>query len=158
MPKLYFITGAEGVGKSSIIPLLKKQFPKIEIHDFDEVGVPENPALQWRYNTTLHWLEIAIENQKRAQSTIIAGLSFPNEVSKFKEYKKIKIVFCLLDVHKKERENRLQKRNAPKELINDLYQLHLLRKKLKITKFEKKIINTTNMSIKQTAEKIINWI
>tara|TARA_Y100000034_G_C6645321_1_gene282261 strand:+ start:199 stop:435 length:237 start_codon:yes stop_codon:yes gene_type:complete len=67
MTKLYFITGAEGVGKSSIIPILKKKFPEIDVHDFDEVGVPENPPLQWRYDTTLHWLNVAIKNQKKRE-------------------------------------------------------------------------------------------
>ena len=159
MTKLYFITGAEGVGKSSIIPILKKKFPEIDVHDFDEVGVPENPPLQWRYDTTLHWLNVAIKNQKKGKSTIIAGLSFPNEVKKYKEYKEIdKVMFCLLDVHETERETRLCKRKASREVIDDLCQLHQLREKFKTTKFEKKIIDTSRISVKETAEKIIKWI
>jgi thymidylate kinase len=159
MSALYFITGSEGVGKSSIICFLKKQFPKKQIHDFDEVGVPENPQLQWRYDTTLHWIRAAINNQIKSRSTIIAGLSFPDEVSKFKEHKKVdKIFFCLLDVHEEEREKRLCKRNASKEVIEDLEQLHQLRRKFKTTKFENKIIDTTNLSVKETADKVIDWI
>jgi len=159
MTKTYFITGAEGVGKSSIIHILKKHFPKIDIHDFDEVGVPLNPKLQWRLNTTLHWIKKAKQNQENNKSTCIVGLCFPNEVKDIKESKKIyKIFFCLLDLHESERERRLHKRNSPKEQIQDLEQLHQLRDKIKKTKYSKQIIDTTKLSIEEAAKKVIEWI
>ena len=54
MTKVYFITGAEGIRKTTIINGLKRKFPKIRIYDFDEVGLPQNPPLQWRLDTTLY--------------------------------------------------------------------------------------------------------
>jgi len=159
MALLYFITGAEGVGKSSIIEILKKRFPDMDVHDFDEIGVPDNPDLQWRHDTTLHWIKVAIENQKKSISIIIAGLSFPDEVSMYKEYKEMdKILFCLLDVHETERKKRLCERNASREVIDDLCQLHQLRKEFKNVEFENKIIDTTNLSVKEVGKKVIDWI
>lgn len=159
MESLYFITGAEGVGKSSIIEILRIRFPNIDVHDFDEVGVPDNPDLQWRYDTTLHWIKVAIENQKKGVSTIIAGLSFPNEVLMYKDYEEMgKVLFCLLDVHESERARRLCKRNASKNVIEDLCQLHQLREKFKEIKFENVIIDTTGISIKDVEEKVVEWI
>ena len=159
MGKLFFVTGAEGVGKSSIIEILKERFPDFDVHDFDDVGVPENPELQWRYDTTLHWIKVAIENQEKGISTVIAGLSFPNEVLMFEAYKKMeKILFCLLDVRESEREKRLCERGAAREVIDDLCQLHDLREKFKDVKFENKIIDTTRISIKEVGNKVVDWI
>ena len=39
MVNTYFITGAEGVGKSSLINKLEIRFLKIDSHDFDEVEI-----------------------------------------------------------------------------------------------------------------------
>ncbi len=82
MTKTIFITGAEGTGKTSLIPYLKKDL-NFEIHDFDEVGVPSNPPLQWRLDTTKYWLKIANENKKKGKNTLIAGLIFPEEVERY---------------------------------------------------------------------------
>ena len=156
MAKTFFITGAQGTGKSSIIPFLKTKVSELNIHDFDENGVPENPPLQWRLDTTLHWINKAKKNQEKNLSTCIVGLSFPNEVKALKESKDLeKILFCLLDVSKEEREKRLSKRNASKEVIKDLHQLNQLKKE---TQFNPKIIDTSYLSIKETANRVVDWI
>ncbi len=155
MATTYFITGAEGIGKTSIIPLLKKSLPEIDIRDFDEVGVPINPPLQWRLDTTLHWIKKALENQDKERSTCIVGLSFPKEVKQFKESKNLKEVeFILLNVSEEEREKRLGKRQAEKEVIEDLEQLKELRKQFQ----KEKIIDTSNLSIEETAKQVIKHI
>jgi dephospho-CoA kinase len=155
MTKTYFITGAEGTGKTSIIPYLKEKLLDLDIHDFDEVGVPLNPPLKWRLDTTLYWIKKAIQNQKKEISTCIIGLSFPKEINEFKESKKInKIDFLLLDVNIKERERRLKKRKSSKEVIKDLEQLKELKKQFK----NKKVINTSKLSIEETAKKIIKYL
>ncbi|MCH7568602.1 MAG: hypothetical protein IIA87_04230 [Nanoarchaeota archaeon] len=154
----YFITGAEGAGKSSLVPLIKKRFPNIDVHDFDSVGVPPNPQLQWRLDTTLHWIKIALKNQEKNKSTCIIGLSFPSEVEEFEESKKLnKILYCLLDMHEKERKKRLRKRNTP-EMIEDLEQLNKLREDFKQTKYKTNIIDTSNLSLNEVANEIIDWL
>ena len=151
--KTFFVTGAEGVGKTSVIKKLKKCFPKIKIHDFDEVGVPEDPPLQWRLDTTLFWIKKAVKNQEKEISTAIIGLSFPSEIKSFKEFKKLKQVeLILLDVSKKERKKRLKKRNATKEVIEDTNQLIALKEEFK--NLPEKIIDTTNYSIQEVAESV----
>jgi len=157
--KLFFITGAEGVGKSSIIEILKDKFGDMDVHDFDDVGVPDNPDLQWRHDTTLHWIKVAIENQKKGVSTIVAGLSFPNEVLMFEEYKEMdEILFCLLNVHESEREKRLCARGSAKDVIDDLCQLHDLREKFKDVKFENVVIDTSKLSIEEVGEEVVEWV
>ncbi len=160
MPTTYFVTGAEGAGKSSIIPILKQLLPDMDIHDFDEVGVPLNPGLKWRLDTTLHWIKKAIENQKQNKSTCIVGLSFPNEVREFRESQKLAhIMCCFLDVHEKEREKRLRRRkNESEEVRQDLNQLYQLREQMKEAPYVLHVIDTTNISAKETAKMVIKWI
>lgn len=152
-PHTIFITGAEGVGKSSIIQRLKQYFYYIDIHDFDEVGVPKNPPLSWRLDTTKYWIKKAIENQSKGISTCILGLCFPEEVKSFDEFKKLnEVIFCLLDIDEKEREKRLIKRNASKEVIEDTENLYELKRQIK--KVKGIIINVSRLSINETFEKV----
>ncbi|NHJ33725.1 MAG: SET domain-containing protein, partial [Asgard group archaeon] len=75
-----FITGVSGVGKSAIVPRLKEIMPSFAVHDFDEVGVPQDVDVAWRLRTTDHWLRVAKENLAKGKSTIICGVSRPEEV------------------------------------------------------------------------------
>ena len=153
MIKIFFITGAEGVGKSTLIKVLKNKLKKTKIYDFDEVGVPINPPLSWRYKTTKHWLKVANKNNK---DTMVIGLSFPKEILRFSNSKE-NLYFCLLDINIKEREKRLKKRGAQKEVIKDLKELKNLREQFKHLKHFKKI-NVSNLKPNEIANKIFDWI
>ena len=98
MGKTILVTGAEGCGKTSLIPFLKRELKGFKINDFDEVGIPLNPPLQWRLDTTKHWLKIANNNQKNGLDTLVAGLIFPGEVKMYEEHKSLDIMFILLDL------------------------------------------------------------
>jgi dephospho-CoA kinase len=155
--KTFFITGAEGVGKSSVLNILKKNFPSMDIHDFDEVGVPLNPPLKWRMDTTIYWIKEGIKNQKKGKFTCIIGLSFPAEINSFKESKEInKIKFCLLDISEKERKRRLIKRDSSKDIINDLENLYNLRKQIK--RVNGHIIDVSKLSLDEVGESLSNWM
>ena len=157
MIKTYFITGAEGVGKTTSLKSLRKKFPEIKIYDFDEIGVPDNPPLQWRFDTTLFWIKKAIKNQKKGLSTCIIGLSFPSEIKKFKESKKLEeIIFILLDISKKERVSRLSMRKASQEVIKDTDQLNKLKKEF--SKYKKNKINTSHLSREEVTESLYHLI
>ncbi len=159
MANTYFITGAEGAGKSTIVPSLKKNLREIDIRDFDEVGVPLNPSLKWRIDTTKHWIKIVLANQKKEKSTCIIGLSFPNEIRKIKESEKIKnIYYILLDVSVKERKNRLKKRKSQSHVIKDPEQLKSLKKIFKSKLKNKHRINTTNLSTENVSNLLIKFI
>jgi len=158
MADLFFITGAEGAGNSAILEHLKKLMINFEVHDFDEVGVPDNPPLQWRLDTTDYWLKIAAKNAKKNVSTIISGLSFPSEVKKSSSFEEApNVFFCLLDVSENEREKRLKKRNASKNMIDDTDQLHSLRDEFK--RYPNcLIIDTTGKDIHEVVRKVASWI
>lgn len=66
---LTFITGSSGIGKSTLVPLLKSDFPDFDIHDFDE-KLTKNVAMNnelldgWRKDITGYWIRFAEDNSK----------------------------------------------------------------------------------------------
>src|SRR3712207_5620668 len=71
---LFFVTGANGSGKTSCIPALARFLPTFAIHDFDEVHVPENPDAIWRQQTTEFWIETYIEKyQSSDRHAVVSG-------------------------------------------------------------------------------------
>lgn len=81
-PKIYFISGVSGVGKSSVMKDLKNLLPadKFDIRDFDERGVPDGGGSVWHSKETLHWLDVSAANAKEGKSTIVCGFSEPGIV------------------------------------------------------------------------------
>ena len=175
--KLYFITGSSGIGKSTIIPILKSNFMnEFDIHDFDEKLTEEvamNRSLldAWRKETTAYWIEQAVRNKKDGKSTLVVGLIYPSEVVKMNT--DISISFCLLDASdEKIRERLMGKRFSTPERIAGLKQatgqtpeefieknkntLDRLRQEVK--KVNGFVIDTTNDTPNGTAIKIIFWI
>ena len=73
--KAFFISGVCGVGKSAIIPYLKKLLPseKYDVRDFDERGVPDGADHSWRKAEVKKWLEVAKESAGRGVVTVICG-------------------------------------------------------------------------------------
>ena len=74
-PKIYFISGVCGVGKSAIIPHLKDllEKDKYDIRDFDERGVPDGADHSWRKAEVKKWLEIGTRSAQVGITTIICG-------------------------------------------------------------------------------------
>ncbi|MCK4553802.1 hypothetical protein KAU19_02475 [Candidatus Parcubacteria bacterium] len=157
MTILYFITGSCGTGKSSIIPYLKNKLTNFDIHDFDEHNTSQNPTAEWRQQTTNQWINTALKNAENNISTIIAGLSIPKEI-KQSEYNNLSIKFCLLDINIDEREKRLRERKATQELIDDIEELIGLRNWVPNSGFNYTVIDTSNLTIEQAGNKVINWI
>ncbi len=75
MTKIYFITGVNGVGKSSIMPYLNALLPEdeFEVHDFDERGVPENADSEWRISETQYWVSEGAKLADKNKSIVICG-------------------------------------------------------------------------------------
>ena len=74
-PKIYFISGVCGVGKSAILPYIKNLLPreKYDVRDFDERGVPDGADRAWRKSEIKKWLEIGTSAIQKGISTIICG-------------------------------------------------------------------------------------
>ena len=121
LPKLFFITGVCGAGKSSVLQFLKKMLPNdaYDVRDFDSRGVPNNATREnWRFPETKHWIALANENAKKGITTIITGFANPEELPLLRSENDIETECILLDASKETIRARLTKRNTPEALAD----------------------------------------
>ena len=159
------------------MPLLKESLSDdFEIHDFDEKLTKEvvmNVRLldDWRIETIKYWIDVARENLKLNKSTIVIGLIYPSEVGQLDV--QIPYYFCLLDVSNEKIQERLMGKRfsnlekivglkeatdkTPEEFISEnKYLMERLRNEIKVVNGE--IVDTTEDTPEQTANKILSWI
>lgn len=90
-PKAFilFITGISGSGKTYLYENLKKntKFDNITFHDIDENGVPEVGRTHWRPFRIEEMLNTALKDYKKEKSSVLCGISKPDEVLDFKYVK-----------------------------------------------------------------------
>ena len=160
--KIIIITGDCGVGKSAIFPILKTLLSpnSFDIHEMDEVGVPDEPTLDWRKKTTFYWLNLALKNLDTGKSSIILGMIDPRDVERYcVDMAFERIFFIHLDVSKSERLHRLKMRREKRAILMQHHQnLFDLRSWFKLTPFPYDSINTTNLGIKECAEEVYQII
>jgi thymidylate kinase len=81
MKKIFFITGVNGVGKTTVMePLMALLGEGFEVHDFDERGVPDNVQRQWRLDETEYWISLGKQNAQKGIITVICGFAKPSEI------------------------------------------------------------------------------
>ena len=115
MKKIYFVTGVNGVGKTTVINHLKSFLgADFEIHDFDERGVPNNVGRQWRIDETKYWIDLGIANYNQGTKTIICGFARPSEQSN------PDVGFVLLDADPETIKKRLWNRYQTPESIQTI--------------------------------------
>lgn len=182
---IYFISGASGSGKTTIIPYLKKILDNdIAIYDFDDIGVPKNADTKWRQESTEKWISKLVDQNK---SACLLGQMVLGEIVACPSAAQLERVnFCLLDAHDFTRIKRLKERNmygADQNMLNwaawlrmhtldPQWHLHVIKdnawsgldfKVLEILdswkeKAQTKIIDTTKLSLNQVAVEIADWI
>lgn len=113
---LFFIPGANGSGKTTVIPELRRLLPDMQIYDFDrypdrktgrQIATPEE-----RQDIAEEWLQVALANAP--QHTIVSGLGIMGEVFACPSAPQLDhIAFCLLDCADIVRLDRLKARGTP---------------------------------------------
>ncbi len=185
MTNLYFIGGASGSGKTAIMSELQDILGhKIEVHDFDDIGVPEAADKKWRQESTEKWLQKLLE---RGQDACLLGQIVLGEIFACPSAAKLSdINFCLLDVSDYDRIQRLKKRNtygADQNMLNwsawlrmhthdPQWTQHVIKDDawngLHFSSWDRehtwpenvttKFIDTTHLSIKEVAKHVSAWI
>ena len=117
---VFFITGACGTGKSTLVDYLKMDLPFAEVHDFDEGGVPEGADRNWRKQRTNEWLKKAKSYQEQGRSAVICGLSVPDEIRNSPAYSQsLNVHYGIIHVSQKEIRRRLELRGWKGKLLED---------------------------------------
>jgi hypothetical protein len=185
---LFFVTGGNGAGKTACIPPLTRLLPEFAIHDFADLGLPEKPNAIWRQETTELWIRTYIEKyQPRGQHTVICGEAVFGEIYAAPSIEHVDAWHsCLLDCDDVSRVERLRMRGgeAPNmhllcwaawlrvhavdptwapEVIQDKSQPSMRWERWAKYRrgdpaWRQEIINTTTLSVEDTALAIQTWI
>lgn len=109
MTNIYFIGGASGSGKTTVMADLKTALGEnYSVYDFDDIGVPENADKKWRQASSEKWLNKLSQNHN---DSCLLGQIVLGEILACPSAKLLSSVnFCLLDVNDFERIQRLKKR------------------------------------------------
>ena len=129
--KTYFISGVSGVGKTSVMEILKKDLPEQYIvKDFDERGVPSGVGRHgsvpsgggrtWRLNETQYWLLKGKVAALEDKILIVCGLASPEEIALMPEAEEVEVKIILLDAPGEIIQERLLRRNSDVKVRADL--------------------------------------
>lgn len=174
MPKLFIITGVNGIGKSSIIPELKNTLDSgnFAIHDFDERGVPDNADREWRESEMKYWITIAKQNLDEDISTVLCGFVKTSDIMFALEGNPdIEVSVCILDASPETISKRISSRyttpvsllelesTTGKSLEKFISDNVWVASKFRIEATENSyyLLDTTGLSPDQVAAHIITW-
>lgn len=90
----YFISGVNGVGKSSVMPFLRTLLPESTVVDFDSRGVPDGADRAWRIAEATHWANEGVAASAAGKMFVVCGFVKPQDFADLPEamYSEIKIV------------------------------------------------------------------
>lgn len=108
---LLYVAGASCSGKTTIAQLVAQTLHHIEIHDFDELGVPEGADVRWRQEANERWLQRAAGSQR---PVLLMGQSPFGEILAAPSATRLAgIACCLIDCDDWVRVQRLRERGTP---------------------------------------------
>lgn len=158
-PAIFFITGTSGSGKSTVLKHLKKDLSFAKVYDFDEAGVPKNPDVNWRKQTTNEWLIKARKNINDGLTTIICGVTVPEEIKNSPEFDdSLNVYFGIIILSKEEIQQRLKARGWNNKLIEDNINWAQYLEECVTNEKNHFIVDGENNNPNQVAEKLAAWI
>lgn len=161
MTNIFFITGASGVGKTSLVEGLKNKYSKknnwIFLH-FDSIGVPTLEEMikkfgseeNWQKETTYKWIKKMLNEYQDKDVIIFEGqvnLKFIKDGFSQNNFSNYKII--LIDCDEELMAKRLTHDRGQPELFNDDMKNWLKYLRNQANSFEVNIIDTSNISKKE---------
>lgn len=127
---IVFLTGASGVGKTTIVQTLK-QGPRgnqFDCYHFDEVGVPSKEEVRtikdWQEKTTYLWIDKLVSDRSRRTIIIEGSVNISFILSGFKKQGYEDFMIFLIDCNERTMIGRLKERNQPE--LADVHMLNWL--------------------------------
>lgn len=118
---LLSVTGASGVGKSTVLAALEQSGelgPDVTCVEFDSIGVPEGADTAWRHGATEEWVRFAIEEQDAGRHVLLAGQVPPGELLAAPSADRLDgIAVCVLHFSSEVQEARLVGRGEPADSL-----------------------------------------
>jgi RNase adaptor protein for sRNA GlmZ degradation len=167
-PRIFFVTGVVGAGKSSLVQLLEARLGLgYEVHDFDERGVPDAVDMDWGAAENQYWLSVGAANSQKGVSTIICGFALPSD-----DDDRGRVRFILLDLDEKALRDRLMQRYSDPAKVKDLQRMRGMTVEESVRENVgsipwlrdlcvargAKVIDTSALTPAQTVEQVRDWI
>lgn len=163
MPKIIFLSGASGAGKTTIVNKLKEDIKQedIVLLNFDSIGVPSEEEMirefgsgrEWQQKTTYRWVELITTQYKDKKCVIIEGQVDLNFIlSAFELYNVTNYKILLIHSNKDDRHERLLKERKQPELINEDMETFANYLFKQAEDYHIPIINTSNISVEEAVE------
>ena len=121
---IVFLTGASGVGKTSIVERLEKGYPEpgIKCFHFDSVGVPSREEMKsaedWQQQTTQAWIDRLIAEDHSATVIIEGSTNIKFIHAGFEKHRFAEYLIILIDCEEETMMKRLRKNRNQPELAN----------------------------------------
>ncbi|MEK7100904.1 MAG: hypothetical protein AAB921_02280 [Patescibacteria group bacterium] len=106
----YFISGVNGVGKSSVMPFLRILLPDSTVVDFDSRGVPDGADRAWRIAEATHWAHEGVVASASGKMFIVCGFVKPQDFADIPESIRSEIKIIVLDADEETVRRRLNGR------------------------------------------------
>ena len=159
MRKVCFLTGAEGVGKSSVIPKLKEALSTVDVWDFDNLHRPFDFSEKWYEEVLDNCIKQIVERDQVNRPLVVVGLIYPSSIiANLVKIGLSEYYFGLLDCSLEIRAERLRARNADERLIANIDNLETLRQQMHDLSTPMFILNTSHLNVYEVAELIISRI
>jgi adenylate kinase len=114
---MYFISGVSGVGKTSVMEILKADLAdSYVVKDFDERGVPAGGGRLWRLSETAYWILEGKTAALKNKTLIVCGLANPEEIALMPEAEQVEVQIILLDAPGAVIKERLLRRNSDEKV------------------------------------------
>lgn len=108
---IYFISGVNGVGKSSVMPFLRTLLSEnVTVVDFDSRGVPDGADRAWRITEATHWVNEGVATSASGKTLIICGFVKPQDFAELSESARSEIRIIVLDADEETVRRRLMGR------------------------------------------------
>jgi broad-specificity NMP kinase len=114
--RIFFVTGVVGAGKSTMMgPLQALLGTRLDLHDFDERGVPDDVDMEWAAREKRHWISVGVANAEKGLATVICGFAVPGH-----DDDRELVQFVLLDLDEEALRQRLLRRYSNPANVEEL--------------------------------------
>ena len=107
----FLLFGSSCSGKTVVLDELRGRVGALELHDFDEIGVPPGADLAWRHRANEEWVRQALAYQADGLDLLLAGQTPLGELLAAPSASRLEAISaCLLDCDDTTRLERLEAR------------------------------------------------